>query len=65
MFATLPRRLIRDYVKYHHEDGIQDSPAKDTPNRRRTAQKPAANQAVISMLRPGDLHHRYAWAEAA
>ena len=28
------RRLIRDYVNYHHEDRIHDSLDKDTPNRR-------------------------------
>ena len=28
------RRLIRDYVNYHHEDWIHDSLDKDTPNRR-------------------------------
>ena len=59
------RRLIRDYVKYHHEDRIHDSLAKDAPNRRRIDQKPAANAAVISMPRLGGLHHRYAWDEAA
>jgi putative transposase len=58
-------RLIRDYVKYHHEDRIHDSLAKDTPNRRRVDPKPAANAAVISMPRLGGLHHRYAWDEAA
>jgi transposase InsO family protein len=28
------RRLIRDYVRYHHEDQIHDSLNKDTPNPR-------------------------------
>ncbi len=30
------RRLIRDYVNYHHEDRIHDSLEKDTPNRGRS-----------------------------
>ena len=28
------RRLVREYINYHHEDRIHDSLAKDTPNRR-------------------------------
>ena len=28
------RRLVGDYVKYHHDDRIHDSLDKDTPNRR-------------------------------
>jgi len=28
------RRLIRDYVNYHHEDRVHDSLEKDTPNKR-------------------------------
>jgi transposase InsO family protein len=59
------RRLIRDYVSYHHEDRIHDSLAKDTPKQRGVAHKPAANANVISMSRLGGLHHRYAWRAAA
>lgn len=59
------RRLMRDYVSYHHDDRIHDSLEKDTPNRRRTEQKPAANSIVISMARLGGLHHRYSWRAAA
>src|ERR1043166_5863964 len=28
------RRLIRDYIRYYHEDRIHDSLSKDTPERR-------------------------------
>jgi transposase InsO family protein len=59
------RRLIREYVNYHHEDRIHDSLEKDTPNRRAVEPKPAAKATVISMPRLGGLHHRYAWREAA
>ena len=59
------RRLIRDYVNYYHEDRIHDSLEKDTPNRRRVEQRPAANATVISTPRLGGLHHRYTWQEAA
>jgi putative transposase len=59
------RRLIRDYVNYHHDDRIHDALEKDTPNRRPVEQKPNANSIVISMPRLGGLHHRYSWQQAA
>src|SRR4030095_3996984 len=59
------RRLIRDYVKYHHEDRTHDSLQKDTPNKRPVVQRPSASATVISMPRLGGLHHRYGWSEAA
>lgn len=59
------RRLIGDYVNYHHVDRIHDSLEKDTPSRRPTEQKPGANSIMISMPRLGGLHHRYSWRVAA
>jgi putative transposase len=59
------RRLLGDYVKYHHEDRIHDSLEKDTPNRRPVEPKPSANATVISFPRLGGLHHRYGWRDAA
>jgi hypothetical protein len=59
------RRLIRDYVHYHHEDRIHDSLEKDAPNKRTVYPKPATNPTLISLPRLGGLHHRYAWREAA
>lgn len=59
------RRLIRDYVDYHHEDRVHDSLEKDTPNKRPVEQKPSANATVISCPRLGGLHHRYEWREVA
>ena len=59
------RRLIRDYVKYHHEDRTHDSLQKDTPNKRPVVQRPSASATVISMPRLGGLRHRYGWSEAA
>jgi putative transposase len=38
------RRLIHDYVNYHHEDRIHDSLSKDTPTRRSVEPKPSAMQ---------------------
>jgi putative transposase len=59
------RRLIRDYVNYHHEDRTHDSLGMDTPNRRPVEPKPADNETLISLPRLGGLQHRYAWCQAA
>jgi len=59
------RRLIQDYVNYHHEDRIHDSLQKDTPNRRVVEKRPSPTAKVISSARVGGLHHRYSWSEAA
>jgi hypothetical protein len=59
------RRLMRDYVNYHHEDRIHDGLSKDTPNRRPIEQKPSSEATVISLARLGGLHHRYRWEKAA
>jgi len=59
------RRLVRDYVNYHHDDRIHDYLDKDTPNRRPVESKPSPTATVISSARLGGLHHRYSWREAA
>jgi transposase InsO family protein len=59
------RRLIRDYVNYHHAERIHDSLEKDAPNHRQIEPKPSATATVISSPRLGGLHHRYSWHEAA
>jgi putative transposase len=59
------RRLIGEYINYHHEDRIHDALEKDTPNRRPVEQKPAADTSVISLPRLGGLHHRASWRAAA
>src|SRR6476661_5716165 len=47
------RRLIRDYVNYHHDDRIRDSLQKDTPNQRAVESKPPFNATVNSGARLG------------
>lgn len=59
------RRIIRDYVRYYHEDRIHDSLEKDTPNRRPVEPKPTPEATIISSPRLGGLQHRYAWRRAA
>ena len=58
------RRLIRNYMNYHHEDRIHDSLSKDTPTDRPVEPKPSAKATVFSMPRLGGLHHRYGWEKA-
>jgi transposase InsO family protein len=59
------RRLLRDYIYYHHEDRIHDALAKDAPNHRVVEKKPTENATVVSLPRLGGLHHRYSWRKAA
>ena len=59
------RRLIREYVRYYHEDRIHDSLGKDTPYGRAVETKPSPQATVFSTARLGGLHHRYHWHEAA
>jgi putative transposase len=59
------RRLIREYVTFHHDGRIHDSPAKDTPGGRPVERRPSPLATVTSSPRLGGLHHRYAWSEAA
>lgn len=59
------RRLIREYVAYHHEDRVHDSLEKDTPNLRLIEYRPSPAAKVIGKARLGGLHHRYSWREAA
>lgn len=59
------RRLIGEYVMYHHEDRIHDALDKKTPNHRPIETRPSANAVVICGARLGGLHHRYSWSAAA
>jgi putative transposase len=59
------RRLLREYVRYHHADRIHESLQKDTPDRRDVEQGPSQTAEVVCSARLGGLHHRYGWREAA
>jgi putative transposase len=59
------RRLVRDYLRYYHEDRIHDSLAKDTPERRSIEPRRVTGSEVMAMPRLGGLHHRYTWHKAA
>jgi putative transposase len=53
------RRLLREYVRYYHEDRTHLGLGKDTPGGRVPASVPSNRHKVISLPRLGGLHHRY------
>jgi putative transposase len=53
------RRLLKDYVRYYHEDRTHLGLGKNTPGDRVRASAPADGHKVASMPRLGGLHHRY------
>jgi len=50
------RRLLREYIRYYHDDRTHLALGKGTPNRRTRANR---SGTVISLPRVGGLHHRY------
>ena len=56
------KRLITEYVRYHHEDRTLLGLAKDTPAGRPIDTCPRSGSKIPSFPRLGGLHHRYAVA---
>jgi putative transposase len=56
------RRLLKDYVRYYHEDRTHLGLEKDTPRGRVAAAVVPSDNEIISLPRLGGLHHRYAVA---
>lgn len=59
------RRLLREFVRYYHEDRTHLGLAKDCPTPRPDQPRPGPQAAVVGKLRLGGLHHRYSWRDAA
>jgi putative transposase len=59
------RRLMRDYIRYYHEDRIHDALNKETPRGRLIERREIDDDTVTGMPRVGGLHHRYVWRAAA
>jgi putative transposase len=59
------RRVVREYICYHHEDRVHDSLSKDTPTGRPIEPRPVADAGLNALPRLGGLHHRYTWRQAA
>ena len=58
-------RILREYIRYCHDDRLHDSLEKDASNGRMVEPRPGVNAKVLSMPRLGGLHHRYTWCQAA
>jgi putative transposase len=50
------KRLLSEYVRYHHEDRKHLGLEKETPDRRIRS---LASGRILSQERLGGLHHRY------
>ena len=53
------KRLMKEYVRYYHEDRTHLALAKGTPAGREAEKNPEGHHRVVSMPRFGGLHHRY------
>ena len=58
-------RILREYIRYYHDDRLHDSLEKDASNGRMVEPRPGVNAKVLSVARLGGLHHRYTWCQAA
>jgi transposase InsO family protein len=59
------RRLIKEYVRYCHDDRTHLGLGKDCPCGRAVEPKPKGTASIHGLPRCGGLHHRYLWREAA
>lgn len=59
------RRLLRDFVRYYHEDRTHLGLAKSTPDHRPSQPRPGPTATVVEAPRVGGLHHRYTWHDVA
>jgi len=59
------RRLLSEYLAYHHGDRTHLGVKKDAPMARSVELRPAGASAVRARRRVGGLYHRYDWAAAA
>ena len=53
------KRLIREYVRYYHDDRRHLALVKETPAGREAGKNPDLASSVVSMPRLDGLHHRY------
>jgi transposase InsO family protein len=53
------KRLMKEYIRYYHDDRTHLTLAKGTPGGRQAEKKPGSGCGAASMPRLGGLHHRY------
>ena len=58
-------RLLKDYLRYYHEDRTHLGLNKDSPSGRPREMKHNGPAMVAPLPRCGQLHHRYRWTHAA
>lgn len=58
-------RLLKEYLRYYHEDRTHLGLGKDAPRGRPVEMAPNQSAELSSLSRCGGLHHRYRWANAA
>jgi transposase InsO family protein len=56
------KRLMREYIRYYHEDRTHLGLAEDTPQGHPAAREAADRSKIESFARLGGLHHRYDFA---
>jgi putative transposase len=59
------RRLVREYIRYCHEDRVHDALNKERPAGRGLEPRPTDAARVVGTPRVAGLHHRYQWQRAA
>jgi len=59
------RRMLREYIRYYHEDRCHLELEKDCPVKRPATRRPDPEAQIIALPRVGDLHHRYEWRAVA
>lgn len=59
------RRLLKNYLRYYHDDRTHLGLAKDCPRRRPVDSRPDECSQVGGFPRCGGLHHRYVWERTA
>lgn len=59
------RRLLKEYLRYYHEDRTHLGLDKDAPRGSPVEVRQSEDARVDALPRCGGLHHRYRWREAA
>lgn len=58
-------RLLKEYLRYYHEDRTHFGLGKDSPRGRPIEASPGHSAKIEALPRCGGLHHRYRWTSAA
>ena len=59
------QRLLLELVAYDHDDRTHLGLSKGTPSMRTATSKPSHDAEIVGHPRPGGVHRRYEWRQAA